>query len=432
MGKTWDAQQLDAIDQCCDLTRRIVAITGKAGSGKTSIIEEVYGRLTRMGYTVACCTPTGKAAKRVYELTGIHAETNHRLLGYGMPFERKLTDHHTLKEESMEDNHGPKYKKSRPLEYDFLLCDEYAMVNWSIHRALVDALKPGARMRLFGDINQIRPIEEDQSKQDEASAFFMMLKKFHGIELTTQHRQLEGSGIQENANNILRGVPIRKRDDFVIKYTNAPVSEMLDTVKAWRERGVDYSSVDNQIITTQNVSWIGTIKLNAALQAVFWDSQHEAYELPRWTREGQIAAPKNAKLRVQVGSKIVYTANTYSFGNGDYAFNGEIGIVTAIEYDGSMTLDLGDRIIHVPSLVVIEGKKGRKEFDPRKNIDLAYALTTHKMQGSEARHTIYMLNKSTLFSQSRRNFYTGVTRARQHCTIITDQQSMKKSLNYMG
>jgi exodeoxyribonuclease V alpha subunit len=136
---------------------------------------------------------------------------------------------------------------------------------------------------------------------------------------------------------------------------------------------------------------------------------------------------------VQIGTKIVYTANTYDMGNGVSLFNGEIGNVVAINFDdGSLDIDFVDRVVSVPAHLTVETTRGYAEFDPRMNIDLAYVLTTHKMQGSECQHAVYIMNRSTLYGQSRRNLYTGVTRARQHCTIITDGLSMSKSLKLAG
>jgi ATP-dependent exoDNAse (exonuclease V) alpha subunit len=142
-----------------------------------------------------------------------------------------------------------------------------------------------------------------------------------------------------------------------------------------------------------------------------------------------------APIRVQVGSKVVYTSNTYDFGDGfSYAFNGEVGKVININYDeGSVEIDFGDRTVVVPPIVVSVYADGRVvEGDPRRNIDHAYVLTTHKCQGSEYKNVVYVINKSTMWAQSRRNFYTAVTRAREMCTVFTDLISLTKSTKFVG
>jgi exodeoxyribonuclease V alpha subunit len=114
--------------------------------------------------------------------------------------------------------------------------------------------------------------------------------------------------------------------------------------------------------------------------------------------------------------------------------NGETGIVTQLDFDtGSVTIDFGDREVTIPPLIISVTNDGRVfETDPRTMIDLAYVLTTHKAQGSEYQHVCYVMNRATSFAQSRRNFYTGITRARKHCTLFTDQHSLVKSTRYAG
>jgi ATP-dependent exoDNAse (exonuclease V) alpha subunit len=101
--------------------------------------------------------------------------------------------------------------------------------------------------------------------------------------------------------------------------------------------------------------------------------------------------------------------------------------------EGSVEIDFSDRSVIVPPLIIQVRENGQvTEGDPRRNIDHAYVLTTHKMQGSEVKHVCYVINKSTLWGQSRRNFYTAITRAREHCTVFTDMQSMAKSTKWAG
>jgi len=424
-----DESQQAAIDAACDNSRRIVAFTGKAGTGKTSIIKNIYKVLTSNGYMVSVSAPTGKAAKRIQETTGITAVTNHRLLGYGMPIELEVDDIKTGGKKRVSVSTGPTFNQRKPLPHDVLIFDEDAMVNQEIHRNRIAALKSGARIILVGDVNQLKPIEEDKTLDSQESAFQAALRKFNGITLTTNHRQLEGSGIHMNAERILEGkVPIRA-DDFVITYSQEPVQEVTKQVLDSRERGIDYSTLDAQIVTCMNKTWIGTAKLNLTIQQIFWDRSRPAIDLPRhkWINDG-------GTIRVQVGSKVVYTANSYDLGNEQYAFNGEVGVVVEIDHlHGTVDIDFGDRVVTIPPVLIIVKSNGTViESDPRRNIDLAYVLTTHKMQGSECKHITYILNKSTTHVQSRRNFYTAITRAQETCSVITDMQSITKSTRWPG
>ena len=431
----WDDTQETAIQACCDMSRRIVAVTGKAGTGKTMMMREVSKRLQEEGgYVVQSCAPTGKAAKRIREATGLAAMTNHRLLGYGMPREIEVEDEKTGKKKIVSVSTGPRYTRMRPLEYDTILCDEYAMVNQEINRNLIDALRSGARICMFGDVNQLKPIEEDRKLDEQPSAFQNALQKFGGITLDTIHRHDEGSGIARNGALILQGRVPRSSDDFTLRQTDTPVPDVQAFIELSSSQGHAYDDTDHQIITCMNRSWIGTAKLNLIVQSMFWDRTRPYMDLPRYRVSGKEQPP----IRVQVGSKVVYTANTYDLtgdGSGQmYAFNGEVGKVVEINHaDATVEIDFGDRTVVIPPLIITVLDSGRViEQDPRRNIDLAYVLTTHKMQGSEVKHVCYVLNRHTQWAQSRRNFYTAVTRAREHCTVFFDAVSMAKSTRYTG
>lgn len=424
-----DEKQQEAVTACCDVSRRLVAVTGKAGTGKTTIIKNVVQRLEAAGYTVGMSAPTGKAAKRITEVTGIPAMTNHRMLGYGMPLDHEVEDEKTGEKKVVKISTGPRYDRRQPMSYDVVIGDEYAMVNREIHDSILAALKPGGLVRYFGDVNQLKPIEENKLLQDKPSAFMDCLAKFNGIVLETNHRQAAGSGVYENAERILKGQLPLARDDFSIKYTEEPIKAIQDFVMTQLEQAKDYSTTDYQIITCMNKRWVGTAKLNLTVQSLFWNRDRDSMDLPRhkWINE-------QGSIRIQVGSKVVYTTNSYDLGDNQVAFNGEIG--TVVEFDahkGWVDVDFGDRVVRIPPYLIIVRENGTvMETDPRRNIDLAYVLTTHKMQGSECKGVAYVINRSTIYGQSRRNFYTAVTRAQQECHVITDMVSIQKSVKFAG
>jgi exodeoxyribonuclease V alpha subunit len=353
------------------------------------------------------------------------------MLGYGTPIELETEDEKTGDKKIVKVSTGPRYTRIHPYPYDTILCDEYAMVNREIHTNLVGALKSGARICMFGDVNQLKPIEEDRRLDGQPSAFMTALEKFDGITLDTIHRHDAGSGIARNGALILQGRMPRGGDDFALRQTDQPVRAVQEFVELSLKEGISFADTEHQIITSMNKSWIGTQRLNLVLQALFWDRARPYIELPRYRQISKEVPP----IRIQVGSKVVYTANTYDMGDGEsYAFNGELGIVGAINHEeGSVEIDFGDRSVIVPPLLITVRPDGTvTEGDPRRNIDHAYALTTHKCQGSEYKHVCYVMNRSTTYAQSRRNFYTAITRARERCTVFTDQYSLAKSTKFAG
>ena len=164
-GFKFDKTQAEAIGACCDISRRIVPVTGAAGTGKTTILQNVYKTLKARGHQVVLCAPTGKAAKRIQEATGIRARTIHRLLEYPHPGERDEKTGKTLI------STDPKRDRQNPIDFDVVLVDEYAMVSVEVHRNLIDALPHGGIIRMFGDANQLQPIESSKRLQAEPSSF---------------------------------------------------------------------------------------------------------------------------------------------------------------------------------------------------------------------------------------------------------------------
>jgi exodeoxyribonuclease V alpha subunit len=405
-------KQQEAITLCIDSTKRLVGITGSAGTGKTTILKQAVEILKGRGATSALCAPTGKAAKRITESTGLHAETIHRLLEFPAPGE---IDEDTGK--PMRSGYPSKCRQ-RPLGYDFVFVDEAAMVNTDIHRFIVDALKSGAALRYFGDINQLPPIEENKANEKLPSPFRMVLAKYPSVVLDTVHRQAADSGVLFNAGRILRGLPPATRDDFVVTYTDTPVDEVLQISKQ-----VDFKSLINQIIAPTRQGWVGTTKLNSRVQQVINPQPDPSrwMKVPRHPWEKEID-----ELALCIGDKVVVTKNNYTLN----VFNGETGIITEFDHeDGAFVIDFGDREVSIPPTLESEYQGRKWTSDPRKDVDLAYVLTTHKSQGSEFENVCYVMNSSRAFTLNRNNLYTGVTRARKQVYLVSDRRSMTYSLN---
>lgn len=421
----YDEKQLEAIRLCCDSTKRIVAVTGEAGTGKTTIIQEVYkrlykekmlrdkdGNIVKVIPNVVICAPTGKAAKRIYEVTGIPALTLHRLLEYPMPGE---IDETTGKPKT---HFGPKRDHDNPIDYEIVICDEYAMVNVELHRNLINALPRGGMVRMFGDCNQLEPIEEIAIKGDE-SPFNTALKKFPSVILNQIHRQTEQSTIINNAHLINLGMFPRKTNDFQLIITSQerqPTDELIKLVHG----DTDFYTNKKQILSLARVRWVGTEKLNNLIQADrFFGKESEGVAIERhpWVK---------VPLSLYVGDKVIVTKNNYDLG----IFNGETGIVKEAYMYGDVVVDFGDRTVKIPSQMIVIGRKGNYMMNPQRDLDLAYVITTHKAQGSEYEEIIYVMDKAVVFNQSRKNLYTAITRAKKKVTIITDQKSLMYSLSH--
>ncbi len=409
----FDATQLAAIDACTSTARRVVGITGQAGTGKTTIMKQVYDHLVSVGKLVVLCAPTGKAAKRIQEATNIPAMTIHRLLEYPHPGELNPK---TGKPYISTD---PKRDRANPIDFNVVLADEYAMVNTEVHRNLLDALPVGGIIRMFGDANQLPPIEPNKMLQDQPSPFMQILTKFDGIRLTTIHRQVEGSSIIENGNRIINGIMPRRTDEFGITITEKPVDPVTDFLLA--ENSI-FAGLAGQVISPTRQGWIGTFALNDHIQALLQPSTKPFLELERhrWS--------KQETMRVYIGDKVINTVNNY----GIELFNGESGIVIGFDDARQVIIDFGDKVVNIPPAMPVNTRKGVAMINPQKDLELAYVITTHKAQGSEYEHVVYVMNRSRAWNLSRKNFYTGISRARKKVEVVADAKGLSLSLYKKG
>lgn len=422
-----DPKQREAIEACCDKTIRVVAVTGPAGTGKTTILREAFNADREAGWNPALCAPTGKAAKRIYEATGIEASTVHRLLEYSHPGD---PDPKTGKPVGFS---APKRHRQNPLDNDVVYVDEYAMVNWDVHRAIFDALPNGGCVRVFGDDNQLAPIEEDKSLVDEKSPFLTLLTnpKFKSVYLDQVFRQGADSGILLNANLILKGRYPTKNAQWDQVYTDKPLDVLRDyLVREGLAEDAPFASTENQIIVPQNKGWVGAVEINTMIQGLLHNETEPSMRLDRkpWMLgEGGKTGAKGGTIKVYLGDKVIVMDNLYDLG----VFNGESGRVIEINDEtGEVVIDFGDREQSFPPVLLVQNSYGgTSEIDPRRSLSLAYAVTTHKSQGSEYKRVIYLLNKSNIWMINRRNFYTAASRAREHVMVIADQRGMSAGVN---
>jgi exodeoxyribonuclease V alpha subunit len=433
-------KQIEAINLCCNSNNRIVAITGAAGTGKTTIIKEAAKRLKEEygEAAVVICAPTGKAARRITQATGYPATTIHRLLEYPRPGDRDEKTGKPL-------NPGqPKRDYKNPLNQFIILADEYAMVNYELDRNLIDALMRGSRLIVFGDINQLPPIE-DKNAKPQPSPFAKHLERT-SVTLDIVYRQGKDAGILESANLIRKGLMPKRFEDFEIKFTDSPVDELGKLLDKLNEEGITFDKVENQLITPMKDRWVGTYALNRLMKDIYNPYPEQIVQLPRYKWDER-------EFFVGVGDKIVCNENCYdlrnyydrydkSFDDGKVdentfiptpdtkiMLNGETGIIKELNEE-YLYIQLEDRVVEMPMIQQEYSWKHERVYDkfPTQVIDHAYALTTHKMQGSECDYVIFMINKSTAWMLNRKNFYTAITRARKKVFLITDQYGLKQAL----
>jgi exodeoxyribonuclease V alpha subunit len=416
-----DTLQRTAVERALDVKRRITATTGPAGSGKTTVMRFIYEQLVEAGYNPVICAPTGKAARRVREATGAPAMTIHMLLKYTAP-------------QDINPKTGkpygatfPRHTRENPIEYDCVICDEYAMVPHELHRNLLDAFPPGCRLIVFGDISQLPPIETNATLAAKPTAFQDLLTRFEGVYLERVHRQAGDSGILSNAQRILKGASPQKKSDFNMIITDRPIDAMTgDLHPDWQATldEADFASLRNQVLTPSNKSWVGTHKLNALLQGLLMPDGRATIDVPRRSYQGKTFDPP---LRVGVGDKVVMTKNWYDLECEDGSkglFNGEVGKVIEITDLHEIVVDFEDRICRIPPAVQVVWNNKVLVLCPQQDLYLAYAMTTHKAQGSEYEHVIYVINKSVQIMLNRKNLYTAITRARKKVTLIADMRSL--------
>lgn len=396
-------EQQTAVDMGCDMRERVVGITGGAGTGKTSVLGHMYNELvsTHKKNNVVLCAPTGRAAKRIQEATGITAMTIHKLLEYPMPDEPFTDEDGNI----VQPDNKPRRDAFNPLTQRIVLVDEASMVGPTIYMQLMDALPKGGVIRFFGDNNQLPPVEPG------TPPFLDILEKKSSIELTFNFRS--DDFIVANAQRILNGlIPVRN-PRFEVIYSNDPIRELIQFADQ------NFTRHDHQIIMPTRKGKYGTIRVNPSLQLKY----NPTGPFLRLDRHDGTEAP----LALKSGDKFLWTKNDYALA----MFNGEIGQVDWINTeDGSSNLVMPERAVTVPARIkAFSAYHGHViNYDPRKNIELGYAVTTHKAQGSEFNTVIYCICQGQAFLLNRRNLYTAVTRAKHQVIIISDRRGMSLSL----
>lgn len=379
-------EQHNAIELGIDKVKKLVGVTGAAGTGKTSIMGEVY--LNGDWQMPVLVAPTGRAAKRIQEATGIPAKTIHRFMRYSMPAD--------------DDEAGlPAYDKFNKFPNDCVLVDEASMVSDDLYRAILDAMPPRCVIRFFGDANQLPPVHG-------SSPFVTILNKFPSVTLTKNFRS--GDGIVTAANQIINNHVPQPNEKF--RMLNPGNGNIMPTMEEFIDDS--FRGLAGQLIIPTKKGKYGTFAFNRYLQQ-------------RLNPTGPVIEIKiddDETRRFRVGDKVIQTKNDYKLN----IFNGMIGWVVDIDED-DIIVNFEERDIRIPAhLESYNPHTGRAifQYDPRMNLDLAYAITTHKAQGSEFNKVVLLIQKS--FVLNRANFYTAVTRAKDQVTVICGPGALAQAM----
>ena len=390
--------QIDAIKSCFE--ENISIITGGPGTGKTTIINTISKIYLDNGYNIFLCAPTGRAAKRIEETTGIEAKTIHRMLGYISS--------------SYDDIGHFEYNEDNPLDTDVIIIDEMSMVDVVLFEKLLRGMKDNTRLVIVGDVDQLPSVGAGNVLRDLINS-----KKIKYTKLVDIFRQSESSNIIVNAHKINNGQePIlnEKNSDFFFLKTETPAITRNVVVDLISKRlpnayGYDFSK-DIQILTQSRKGICGVFELNRLLQDILNPKTETTDEL----------LVGNKLFRVN--DKVMQTKNNYnlSFFDSDGeenfgVYNGDMGHIIFIDKSSKkLTVEMDDnRVIDYT-------------IEDLDNLELAYAITIHKSQGSEFKSVIIPMFDGYRLLQTRNLLYTAITRAKENIVLVGDKNVMNNMI----
>ncbi|MBQ7615547.1 MAG: ATP-dependent RecD-like DNA helicase [Butyrivibrio sp.] len=403
-GIQLDDLQRDAVIQ--SITNGIVIITGGPGTGKTTTINTIIAYYAGMGLDIMLAAPTGRAAKRMTEATGYEARTIHRLLEVSGQVE----------DDNAGKPSGVHFERNRenPLEADAIIIDEMSMVDIHLFYALLKALVPGTHLILVGDSSQLPSVGPGQVLRDLIES-----GKFPTIFLKKIFRQAEESDIVMNAHRIHDGQkPVldnKSKDFFFLERSDAGViyKHMVQLIRDKLPSYVDASSFDIQVLTPMKKGALGAQQLNLILQE---------YLNPPDKNKKEHAYGDHI---FREGDKVMQIKNNYqaawevmgNFGipvdKGMGIFNGDMGVIKEInEYSQDMVVEFDEK------------KRVTYPFGDLDELELSYAITIHKSQGSEYPAVIMPILGGPRMLLNRNLLYTAVTRAKSTVCILGSSNTL--------
>jgi len=390
-GMEYDEIQADAIRQAA--TAKVMVLTGGPGTGKTTTTHGIISAYKAYGLRILLAAPTGRAAKRMTEATGLEAKTIHRLLECKPP-------------------EGYQKNEENPLEGDVLIVDECSMIDIILMNSLLKAIPPTMRLIMVGDIDQLPSVGAGNVLRDIIDSGV-----FPVVRLTRIFRQAQTSRIIMNAHRINEGktpdISNGKNSDFFFmenEEAEDAVPKIVELVKTKLPNYYHVNPSDIQVLTPMQRSVVGAANLNLALQEALNPPEQDIFMRGR----GKVTMPKECLRRsgyaYRTDDKVMQIKNNYD----KEVFNGDIGIIESVnETDRTLKVNFDGRSV---------------EYDITELDELvhAYATTIHKAQGSEYPIVVMPIMMNHYVMLQRNLIYTGITRAKKALVII----GTKKALSY--
>ena len=389
-----DAMQHRAVIE--SIKHGLLILTGGPGTGKTTTINTMIRFFESEGMSILLAAPTGRAAKRMTEAAGYEAQTIHRLLEVN------------VNPEETDSVGGFMRNRQNPLDADVVIIDEMSMVDLPLMHALLSAVVPGTRLILVGDVDQLPSVGPGSVLRDIiASGCFPV------VTLTRIFRQAGESDIVVNAHKINAGEPVvldnKSRDFFFLKRQDADtiIGVAIMLIQKKLPRYVNAQPSEIQVMTPTRKGLLGVERLNTILQHYLNPESPDKAEQEingRLFREGDkvMQIKNNYQLEWEVTTKFGLAVD-----KGTGVFNGDMGVITEInKYTETIEVEFD------------ESRKVKYGFDMTEELELAYAITVHKSQGSEYPAVIIPLLPGPRLLYNRNLLYTAVTRAKKCLTII--------------
>lgn len=393
---TFSDEQIKVIKNC--LVNGVSVITGGPGTGKTTIINGILNVLESGGVKTALAAPTGRAAKRMSETTGHEASTVHRLLEYY--FDRDIS--------------AMRFGKTQedPLDAEAVIVDEASMLDILLTDGLLKAIRPGTRLILVGDADQLPSVGAGNVLKDLIDSEYI-----HAEKLTKIFRQASESYIVVNAHRINQGEkPFcnEKNGDFFFMSRDKETDTLALIKELCEKRLGKYYQLsdiiqDIQVLTPTRKGLLGTVNLNRELQNVLNPPSPLLVEKEFGDR---IFREKDKVMQIKNNYELSWLRIT-DMSEGQGVFNGDIGIIDSIDSEaGHMTVVYdGDRYV-------------RYLFDQLEELELAYAMTVHKSQGSEFPVVVMPMAYVSPVLASRNLLYTGITRGKTAVVLVGSERQM--------